>query len=621
MNELFLNNIYLILLIPLWTFLIIMLGRFFSVYINNKVIYVLTFLSSILGITICSGALWKYPIDKILELDFPFIKINNFSINYGLLVDKTSLIFALVLFLVAFGVQLFSIPFFNKEKKLYRFYALLNFFSFSMAGLLFSPNLFQTYFFWELIGIVSYLLIGFDYFKIQKSISSRKVFIINRIGDTALIGAIIICSYLMYSYAPNKTLSTLSYIDINVISTLLYAYTSESLFIFICTLFIIGFLVKSAQFPFYTWLQDAMEAKLPVSALLHSATLVAAGLFVALRIYPILTFEPMIIKQISILGLITALLCSISATAQINPKKVLAYSTSAQFGLMYFALGLGNIKALLILFITHAFIKPLLFITLPKYNEKWNFISFIVFLVSALSLSGIMLSGLIAKGMLSTGLNQTYTIIISLISFLTTFYLIRIAFVLYDKHSIEKNKLSNFELLAFLTFLILNISFYIFLHFIANYHIAESFWASITAWIFAYILYIKKAYWKIPIIYSLAYNGFYIDNFYTKFCTKIYSYFTNCFNYIDNNIFTNYYLTIETLKKIVKTVNFIENKIMNGTITFIGKLFKKISLLDSKLQTSNIQAYNTSAFLIITIVIICLIFSYTFIINYIKGGF
>jgi NADH-quinone oxidoreductase subunit L len=167
--------------------------------------------------------------------------------------------------------------------------------------------------FWEAVGVVSYLLIGFEYNKIAKSQASKKVFIINRIGDTAFLGAIIICSYFMYSYAPNKAFATLSLIDMNTISTLVYAYTSTPLFWLICLMFLLAALIKSAQFPFYNWLQDAMEAKLPVSALLHSSTLVASGVYLTLRLLPFLTLESRFLNILIIFGFLTAILCSISA--------------------------------------------------------------------------------------------------------------------------------------------------------------------------------------------------------------------------------------------------------------------------------------------------------------------
>lgn len=621
MAEIFLDNIYLALLLPLWIFLIIMLGRFFSVYVNKGIIYTLTLLSSFFGAILSAGALWKMPSDNILETGFPFLKIDDFVINWGLHVDRTSLIFALVLFLVSFFVQMFSISYMKDEKKTYRFYALMNLFNFSMAGLFFSPNLFQTYLFWEIAGVVSYLLIGFEYFKKEKSLASRKVFIINRIGDTSLIGAIILCSYFIYSYAPNKSLVTLSFIDMNIISTLVSAYASEPLFEIICGMFLVGALVKSAQFPFYTWLQDAMEAKLPVSALLHSATLVASGVFLVLRLMPFFTLETILLKIIAILGLITAVLCSISACSQKNPKKVLAYSTSAQLGLVFLAIGLGNIKAGLVLFVAHAFIKSLLFLTLPRENEKWNYINFIVFLISALSLSGLLFSGMIAKELITSNLGNISIIILSVLSFLTAFYVIRIALKVFDNNGAEKSwkKCNILEYLSFSGLLILNILFYVYLHKTTQYKIAEPFWAGLTAWFVVYILYIKNAFWKVPILYSLSKNGFYLDKFYMSILTKIYAKFADFCNWFDVKVLGNYFIPVGCAKLGVNASNFVEEKIMNGGVNLTVKTFKRFSLWYLRMQNGSIQRYNAYAFIIITVVLICLIFGYMAMLMYVGG--
>lgn len=619
MAELFLDNIYLALLLPLWIFLIIMVGRFFSVYVNKNIIYILTLISSFFGTILCSGALWKLPSDKILDTSFHFIKINDFIIDCGLHVDRTSLIFALVLFLISFLVQLFSISFMKNEKKTYRFYALLNLFNFSMAGLFFSPNLFQTYLFWEVASVISYLLIGFEYNKTEKSIASKKVFITNRIGDTAFLGAIIMCSYFIYSYAPNKSLTTLSFVDMNTISTLVYAYASTPLFEVICGLFIIGALVKSAQFPFYTWLQDAMQAKLPVSALLHSATLVSLGIFITLRLLPFYTLETTILKIIAIIGGLTALICSLSACAQIHPKKTLAYSTSAQLGMILFAIGILNIKGAIALFIAHAFIKSMLFLTLPKENEKWNYINFIMFLIGGLSLSGLVLSGMIAKEIIATNLGTNGTIFLSVLAFLTAFYIIRIALFVYDKQHAEKNKPKLLELIASSGLMLLNILFYIYLHKTCQYKIAEPFWSALTAWICVYILYIKNAFWKVPILYSITFNGFYLDKFYTNICTKIFENTAKIYNFIDNKVFANYSVLVNSSKFTVKTFNFIENKFMNGTVNFITRSFRKFSITDLKAQNGNIQRYNAYAFMIITAILTCLVLGYTAMLIYIGG--
>lgn len=619
MAELFLNNIYIALLLPLWIFLIIMVGRFFSVYVNKIIIYSLTLLSSLFGAILCGGALWKLPPDKILETGIPFIKIEDFIINCGLFIDRTSLIFAFILFLVSFFVQMFSIFYMKEEKRTYKFYALINFFNFSMAGLFFSPNLFQTYFFWELAGVTSYLLIGFEYFKREKSQASRKVFIINRIGDVALIGAIILSSYFIYSYAPNKALTTLSFIDMNTVSTLVYAYASNPLFEIISIMFIIGAMVKSAQIPFYTWLQDAMEAKLPVSALLHSSTLVASGVFLVLRMLPYFTLEPILLKIIAVLGLLTAFICSISACAQRHPKKVLAYSTSAQLGLIFFAIGVLNIKAALALFIAHAFIKSLLFITLPKENNKWNYISFIIFLISGLSLSGLIFSGMIAKELITTNLSNHVTICVSVLSFLTAFYIIRIALCLYDFHSLGRDKLSILEKFSFAGLLILNILFYYYLHKTSHYKIAEPFWAALTAWVVVYVLYIKNAFWKVPILYPLAESGFYLEKLYMDIFVRAYDIFARISVWTDIRILGNYKLPLSITKFGVKTFSFIEEKFMNGAVRLTISAFKRFSLFYLKSQTGNIQRYNAYAFIIITLILTSLILGYLAMLIYIGG--
>lgn len=614
MADIILDNIYLILLLPFWIFLIIMIGRFFSVYVNKNIIYGLTLISSFLGFLFSLCGVLFIPPETILETQVPFIKINDFILSCGILVDKTALMFATVLFGISFVVQLFSINYMKKEKKVYRFYALLNLFNFAMAGLFFSPNMFETYVFWELVGVVSYLLIGFEYFKSKKSLASKKVFIINRIGDTALISGIIICSYFMYTYSSNLSFTALSFVDMPAISTFIYAYTSNPLYIFISGLFIIAAIVKSAQFPFYTWLIDAMEAKLPVSALLHSATMVVSGIFILVRLLPFLTLEPMLLKVLVVIGFLSAILCSISACAQNNPKKVLAYSTSAQLGLMFVSLGFLSIKVLFALFISHAIIKSMLFLTLPNENEQFGKINFILFLLGGLSLSGLMFSGLITKEVLYGTLKEPYSQILCVISFLTAFYIMRIGL----KINFEDDKKSNF--ISALILLIMNIVFYFYIRTQFKYEISIPFWTSLTAWVCTYILYIKNSFRKVPIIYSLALEGFYLDKFYSNNIVQVYNWISNKLNNIETKIFSNYNLIIYLANLGVKVSNYIETKIMDGSVSLITKSAKMISLIDLKSQDGNIQKYNAYAYIIITTIITCLIIGYTTAIIYIKAG-
>lgn len=605
MENLIVNNAYLIILLPFWICLIVMCGRFFSVYVNKLIIYSLTALSSFLGILFCGTALKN--INEPLIQTFDFIKIKNFTIACGLHIDKLSLIIALVLFLVSFCVQIFSIPHMKKEAKNYRFFALLNIFNFAMSGLLFSPNLFQMYIFWELVGVISYLLIGFEYKKTEKSDASKRVFLTNRIGDTLLLGGIILSSYFMYSYSGNSTFSTLSFEDFNGISTLLYAYTSTWQYYIICIMFIIAAAVKSAQFPFYTWLQDAMEAKLPVSALLHSATMVIAGIYLLIRMMPFLSLETNLLKIVLILGIFTALVCSILASLETHPKKVLAYSTSSNLGLMFLSVGLLNIKAAVVLLIAHAFIKSMLFLSL---DLKESYIGYITFLIGALSLSGIIFSGFVAKEFIySTIINSPIlAIAFCLVSFLTAYYIIRLSLVMIKDSGLKK-EINIFEYTPIAILLILNIGFYFYVRTQVEYKLAEPFYIAIIGWVLVYFLYQKNLLLKFKSTPKL------LEKLYNNIFTKIYESFANFLNLIEINIFTNYRPIIACAKLKVACINWIETNLMSGSVKLITEVSKNISEFDQKCQTRNIQTYNSYAFILTTIIISCVIIAYTIMLN------
>ena len=607
MADTILDNIYLILLLPLWIFLIIMSARFFAVYVNNRIIYTLTLLSSFFGVLLCSVSLIK--LTSTIEQSFPFIKIGNFVLDFGLHVDKLSLIIALVLFLVSFLVQMFSVSYMKDEPKQYRYYAYLNMFNFSMAGLIFSPNLFQMYFFWELVGVMSYLLIGFDYKNSVKSEASRRVFLTNRIGDTALLGGIIFSSYLMYNYSGNLSFAALSFEDMNAITTLISAYTDTPVFYLLCILFIIGAAVKSAQFPFYTWLQDAMEAKLPVSALLHSATMVAAGAYLLIRMLPLFTLEASVLQIIAWLGILTALICSILASIETHPKKVLAYSTSANFGLMFFAIGILNVKAALIFFVAHAFIKSMLFLSI---DENENFVNYITFLLGGLSLSGLIFSGVIAKEFLFVSINNpVFSVIYCLTAFLTAFYIMRISLIMVqNKKLVNRINLAKYAPVAVL--FLLNIVFYFAVRGKVAYKVAEPFWAALAGWAAVYFLYTKNLLTKFDKTPKL------LERFYNNVLAKIYEKFAIAMNFIDVKVFGNYKPLLIASKCGVKTAGWIEENIMNKSVTLTADLTKMLSKWGSKLQTKNIQSYNAYAFILVTIVVSLVIIAYKIMLNQIS---
>ena len=605
MENLILDNMSLILLIPLWIFLIIMCGRFFSVYVNKSLVYFLTLLSSFFGAGVCTLALLniKEPIDFI----YPFIRINEFSIDFGLRIDKLSLILALILFIISFAVQLFSVSYMKNEKKNYKFYAFLNLFNFAMAFLLFSPNLYQLYVFWELVGIVSYLLIGFDYKNGIKSEASRRVFLMNRVGDTALITGILTASFYMFYYAGNRSFVTLSFEDFNSISTLMIAYTSSTEFYLICGLFILSAMVKSAQFPFYTWLQDAMEAKAPVSALLHSATMVVAGVYLIIRMMPFFTLYSHITDFILFAGILTALVCSILASIETNYKKVLAYSTSVNLGLMFTALGVVNVKAALVFLTAHAFIKSALFILLPK-DKTMPRINFVLFSIASLSLAGILFAGLGAKELLYKSLEYHAILpyIFMLICFVTAFYITRLCLLVYQKSELKNN--SNLvELLAFLILLFGNISLYIILN--GSYHIKEPFASAVGGVALALLVGKNNGLEKLnqtPKLMEKLWNGF-LPIFYEKLAL--------CLNFIEQKIFDNHKPILILAKCPIRITSWVEENIMNKSVDLISKTSNELSKKDMLLQSGNVQTYNSYAFIMVTIIIALVIIGYTLILG------
>ena len=605
MADLILENISLIILLPLWIFLIIMCGRFFSVYVNKNIINALTLIASGLGIFMCGISLKN--IQSPIEWIYPFIKINDFSVSFGLHIDKLSLSIALILFVISFAVQAFSVSYMKDNRASYRFFALLNLFNFGMASLLFSPNLYQFYIFWEVIGIISYLLIGFDYQNPIKSEASKRVFLINRIGDTALLGGIILVSAIMYSYTANPAYTELAFADMNAISAMLEAYTTTPVFNIICSLFIIGAMVKSAQYPFHTWLQEAMEAEIPVSALLHSATMATAGVYLIAKIMPLLTIEASLMTAISIIGILTAIICSLAASIETTPKKVLAYSTSANLGLMFLALGMGNIKAAFILLAAHALIKSMLFILLPNKNNTTTKVELLMFLTGGLSLAGLILAGVPAKEYLYSSLNAN-SIMSSLFlcaSFFTAFYIVRLWFILKQNVNYEYNRTYH---LPALCLLILNVIFYI-RYRTLGYEVSAPYWIGVCAVIFAIILYkfnLITRFNKVPKITETVCN---------KFLPAIYGKIADACSYTDIRLLSEYKPIILMSGLLVKIFNWVEINVMNKSVSIVKEGSKNISRLDMVLQSGNVQTYNAYAFILVTIIITLVIIGYTLIIT------
>ncbi|MDZ7901003.1 MAG: NADH-quinone oxidoreductase subunit L [Arcicella sp.] len=275
------------------------------------------------------------------HLIFNWFTLQGKAYQFGFLFDSLTLMMLVLVNFIALLVEIFSLEYMEKDPDLYRYFGFLSLFVFSMLGIVLTDNLFVLYGFWELVGLSSYLLIGFWYKKPEAVQASKKAFLMNRIGDVGFLIGI----FGVYFYNNHSVdLTTFNNQDI-------------SLPTIYCLLLFCGTIAKSAQFPLHTWLPDAMEGPTPVSALIHAATMVVAGIYLLIRTQPIFSVDSL--KLVSIIGAITMILGSIYAIFQTDIKKTLAYSTVSQLGLMVIGLGSGASTFHLL---THAFFKAGLFL-------------------------------------------------------------------------------------------------------------------------------------------------------------------------------------------------------------------------------------------------------------------
>lgn len=291
--------------------------------------------------------------DTIVQARYVWFSLGTVSFKIGLGIDNLSSIMMIVVTLISFLVHLFSTEYMSDDKRYSRFFSYLGLFTFSMLGIVIANNFLCMYIFWELVGISSYLLIGFWYEKDSAANAGKKAFITNRVGDFGfLIGIMIL--WLTYG-------GTLMFDDVfgSMAKGVIpfgsgFWLTMAGIFIF-C-----GAIGKSAQFPLHVWLPDAMEGPTPVSALIHAATMVAAGVYLTARVYPMFTADAL--TFITVIGAITAFMAATIAVTQTDFKKVLAYSTVSQLGYMIMALGVGAWTTGFFHLVTHAWFKAALFL-------------------------------------------------------------------------------------------------------------------------------------------------------------------------------------------------------------------------------------------------------------------
>jgi NADH-quinone oxidoreductase subunit L len=336
------------------------------------------------------------PEGSITTSVYTWISTGTFSAGISFLLDPLSIVFCFVITFVGALIHLYSVEFMGEDDGFSRFFAYMNLFVGSMLILVLADNLLLLYLGWEGVGLCSYLLIGFWYKDPENGYAARKAFIVTRVGDTAMILGL----FLLFI-----SLGTLNIRELMHQASLRWV-TGSPLAVISALLLLGGALGKSAQLPLQTWLPDAMAGPSPVSALIHAATMVTAGVYLVTRTHALFTLAPSVMFLIAVIGALTLLISGFSALAQHDLKRVLAYSTISQIGYMFLAMGIGAWSAGIFHFMIHAFFKALLFLSggavIHLLNDEHDIfrmgglrkkmpVIFITFLIGAASLSALPL--------------------------------------------------------------------------------------------------------------------------------------------------------------------------------------------------------------------------------------
>jgi NADH-quinone oxidoreductase subunit L len=400
----------------------------------------------------------SHPVE--IPFKYTWLQFNeSMSIDMGILLDPISVMMIVIVTFISLMVHMFSLGYMKGEERYPTYYAFLSLFTFSMLGLVLSSNIFQIYIFWELVGVSSFLLIGFYYDRPNAVAASKKAFIVTRFADLGFLIGILILSF----YANTLDFNTLIAAFTSPTSPELHnAVASSFLGVSALTwglaLVFMGGAGKSAMFPLHIWLPDAMEGPTPVSALIHAATMVVAGVFLVARLFPIFSLSaPAALNIVAYVGTLSAFLAAVIACTQTDIKRVLAYSTMSQIGFMMFALGvsgyggengLGYAASMFHLF-THAMFKALLFlgagvvIHFTHSNEmkdmgglrKYLPVAHITFLIACLSIAGVPpFAGFFSKEEILLAAyngNPAIYYIALVTSGMTAFYMFRLYFSIF----------------------------------------------------------------------------------------------------------------------------------------------------------------------------------------------
>ena len=347
-----------ILFLPLIASII---SGFFGKYIGDRnseiVTSALVSISALLSIFVLYQVIVNQYEENIVIATW--INSGSLDVNWSMLIDPLSAVMLVVVTSVSSLVHIYSIGYMSHDPHKPRFMAYLSLFTFAMLMLVTSDNFIQLFFGWEGVGLCSYFLIGFWFKKESANAAAIKAFVVNRVGDFGFALGIFLVFYLFGTVNYSEVFQQIPTVIDKNLSFLGFEVKAIDL---ICLLLFIGAMGKSAQILLHTWLPDAMEGPTPVSALIHAATMVTAGVFLVVRCSPIYEYSPLILNLITIVGMTTAFFAATVALVQTDIKKIIAYSTCSQLGYMFFAAGVGAYNVAMFHLFTHAFFKALLFL-------------------------------------------------------------------------------------------------------------------------------------------------------------------------------------------------------------------------------------------------------------------
>ncbi|OCT13117.1 NADH-quinone oxidoreductase subunit L [Paenibacillus pectinilyticus] len=382
-----------------------------------------------------------------------WLQVGDFTLKMGFEVTNLNSLMLVIVTLVSLLVNVYSKGYMKGDERIHVFFSYIALFSFSMLGLVIAVNMLELYIFWELVGVCSFLLVGFWYFKPEAKAAAKKAFIVTRIGDVGLFIAIL----LLYLYMPGHALDFTS-----IHNAFTTGKIDPMIVTWIAVLIFVGAMGKSGQFPLHTWLPDAMEGPTPISALIHAATMVAAGVYLVARTFDIFHASPDALTVVAYVGGFTAIFAATIGIAQNDIKRILAYSTVSQLGYMMMALGIGvSYTSGMFHLFTHAFFKALLFlgagsvihaVHTQDINEMGGLsrkmkITTWTFAIGTLALSGIFpFAGFWSKDMILTEAyehNQLLFWVGVIAAFFTAFYMSRLFFLVFMGSSRAKAHAAN----------------------------------------------------------------------------------------------------------------------------------------------------------------------------------